>query len=225
MYQLKTNLLVTSMIGIITLVSCESEDAEDVSQQKIETNYSLIYDEAANETTASASFKFGSTSLRLNTPSEVLFNDASLHEDNALGLITYERTFNGVVDGEFRYRNNDNDVYVNVYTLTSVALPESLTQVSLSELIQIKWIGLPIRANESISLRIWNDITSYYVTMDDINATTLQVRGAQMPVELLGQCTIQVDRTFEKRPDQAPDKGGSGKSQWNGPEYSIMVVE
>lgn len=225
MKPLKSILFTTCFAGLMILASCESEDVADVNQEKVETTYSLIYKAKYDETTASANFKFGSTYLKLSSPSEVLFNDHRLQEDEVLGIVTYDKTFNGVVEGEFYYRNNDKNVYRNELMLSAVDLPSALKEISMSDLVLIQWIGEPVQAHETVSVHIWNDQQNFWVGVDDINATSVQVRGADIPVELLGQSTIQIDRTFLKSLDQAPEEGGLGKSQWLSQEYSIKIVE
>lgn len=94
------------LIGIglvIVFISCESEDAADVNQQRIETSYYLSYDQKLDETEARAVFTFGSTYLKLNAPSKVLFGGDKLRESEILGIVGNSRKYDGLINSGILY--------------------------------------------------------------------------------------------------------------------------
>jgi hypothetical protein len=124
-------LILTSIIWS----GCISEDAEDVNQERIRTNYLLQYNAGTERTYVSASFIFGSTFLKLNSPSGVTFNDQSLKETEILGIVSYDRTFNGEVDeAKFVYENSEANIFENTLELAApIDLSDTITQISISQ--------------------------------------------------------------------------------------------
>lgn len=224
----KPSLFFTTVLSsLLVWTSCQSEDAADVNQERIETNYHLVYDASEDETIASASFTFGSTFLKLNSPSEVLFEEDRLRETEILGIVDYRKAYNGeVLSGTFAYTNNEGNTYENTITITDrIDLPASITELSISEGGVIEWIGGAVQSGETVSFHLTNDAHFFVESVSAVNATSLVVRANAIQPELLGQCSMRIERAHKQNLEEAPDAGGNGYGQYFSEEYVVMVTE
>jgi hypothetical protein len=215
-------LILTSIIWS----GCISEDAEDVNQERIRTNYLLQYNAGTERTYVSASFIFGSTFLKLNSPSGVTFNDQSLKETEILGIVSYDRTFNGEVDeAKFVYENSEANIFENTLELAApIDLSDTITQISISQGALIPWVGNKSGARENIELIINNGDVSFYDYIEALNATSFEIKPNELNINLTGAATIRMNRRLEMNLDETPDAGGSGSSIWESEEYAIQIV-
>ncbi len=207
--------------------SCISEDAADVRQSKIVTSYAMLYDGENDETDVSASFRFGSTFLKLSAPSEVTCNELSLKEEEILGIVSYMREFSGSVSSaEFLYRNNEGETFTNKLVLPkSIDLPDTLSQLSVSKGGLIYWVGSALDTFEDVRLTIESDHVLHHENMDSKNASFIEIRANDIPVSMLGQASIYIERVLQVNLEEAPDAGGSGNSTWRSEKFNILITE
>ncbi len=225
---MKRTCLFQSLLIVSTIfwVGCVSENAEDVNQKRIKTNYDLNYDASTKVTEASARFLFGSTYLKLNSPSEVLCNEQSMKRKDLLGIISYERDYNGVLEvARFVYRNEDADVFENTIELpNSIDLSDTITQLSISRGGLIPWLGEKSGSGEKVELSISNGDESYYDFIEAINASAIEIKPNELSANLLGMATIHITRRFDFNLEETPEAGGTGSSTWRSEDYAIKIV-
>ena len=110
---MKTLFYILFSAFLLVFVSCQRESSEDVNQDKIYTEYSLVYDANTDITYARALFKFSNitgTQLELEAPAEVKFDNDILAFNQTLAY--YEKQYVGVkTGGTFTYKDLDNNTY------------------------------------------------------------------------------------------------------------------
>ncbi len=220
-------LFLVLLMSLIVWTSCESEDAADVNQQRIETNYTLAYNAGDRKTTASASFLFGSTFLKINSPSSITFDDDRLKETEILGIVDYQKSYGTKVpSGTFVYTNNDGVVYRNTLSLPAdIDLPSSLTELSIAEGARITWEGAPLKSGETITFHLSGDGGDFYASIGLVNATFIEIDSADIQATLLGQCGMSISRSFSGSLAEATEEGGVAHSQITSETYAVNVVD
>ncbi|HNS42392.1 MAG TPA: hypothetical protein PKN22_06505 [Taishania sp.] len=148
------NIFFTSAIALLVLVSCTKETSDNINQDKIWTEYQLIYNDATHITSVKAIFKFSNalgTLLELKSPAYVLFNSDTLNYNPTMGY--YEKEYPTFVNsGTFTYKDLDNNVFTNaVHLADTVGFPVGLDTISKSAPFQLTWVGAAVKANETIS--------------------------------------------------------------------------
>ncbi len=143
---MKTNffnkvLLVFLIFGI---ASCESEDSENVNQDRIYGAYELFYDQTENTTYAKTTFTFGNltgTRLELSEGASIFFNETAVPFNTIGGF--YELKLAGLVNsGTFTYTDLNGEIFTNSITLRSIAFPENVpTTLDRSQSYDIIWEG------------------------------------------------------------------------------------
>ncbi|WP_421890289.1 hypothetical protein [Marinoscillum sp.] len=220
-------LLIALLMSSVIWISCESEDAADVNQQRIETNYTLSYQAGDNKTTASASFLFGSTFLKINSPGSITFDGDRLKETEILGIVDYQKSYSAkVAGGTFVYTNNDGEVYENTLSLPAdIDLPASLTELSIAEGAKIAWEGAPLKSGETITFHLSGDGGDFYASISLVNATFIEIDSADIHATLLGQCGMSISRSFTGSLAEATEEGGVAHAQVTSETYAVNVVE
>lgn len=219
-------LFALGMAALSVWTSCESEDAADVNQQRIQTDYSISYDTSKDQTLVWAQFRFGSTFLKLNHPSSVTFENDKLREEEILGVVQYRKQYSGeVTSGTFRYVNSEEDDYQNTLSLPSVIdLPATLPEFSMADGVTIKWEGDPVQNGETITLYLSNDNHLFMETTTVVGATMIQVEAGKIQSELLGECQVKIGRVFRTSLDEAPEEGGFGRSEFTSEAVGVVVA-
>ncbi|MBP2834051.1 hypothetical protein J8281_17780 [Aquimarina sp. U1-2] len=137
------------MLGAI---GCESEDSENVDQDRIYAAYELFYDETENVTYAKTTFSFGNltgTRLELSEGASIIFNDTAIPFNNVGGF--YELKLAGLVNsGTFLYTDLDGEVFSNLITLRAVNFPENIpTILDRSQSYELIWQGASVAEGAS----------------------------------------------------------------------------
>jgi hypothetical protein len=148
------NIFFTSAIALLVLVSCTKETSDNVNQDKIWTEYQLIYNDDTHITSVKAIFKFSNalgTLLELKSPAYVLFNSDTLNYNPTMGY--YEKQYTTFVNsGTFTYKDLNNNVFTNaVHLADTVGFPAGLDTISKSTPFQLTWVGAAVKANETIT--------------------------------------------------------------------------
>ncbi|MCO5259440.1 MAG: hypothetical protein M9916_04790 [Crocinitomicaceae bacterium] len=152
-----------SAISLAILTSCTKETSDNVNQDKIWTEYQLIYNDNTHITSVKAIFKFSNalgTLLELKSPAYVLFNSDTLNYNPVGGW--YEKEYTTFVNsGTFKYKDLDNNVFTNSVVLAdTIGFPTSgLDTIVKSVPLQITWLGSPVKAKETISAWVNSNVT------------------------------------------------------------------
>lgn len=156
------NLLIAFATGMIVFTSCQTEDSASVDQNRIYTNYELLYDKNTDKTYARAQFHFGNllgTTLQLSDPAEVQFNGDVLAYKP--GLAYYEKEYAGKVStGTFTYKDANGVEYKNtVSNLPTIDFPANFNSVTRNQANTFDWTGTALSAGEEVYLFIGNTTT------------------------------------------------------------------
>lgn len=217
------------VIFSIPTISCETESASDVNQERIYTTYQLGYDSQTGQTEANATFYFGGltgTVLELEPPSEVTINDLSMEKKTGL-ILFYDRDFPELVEeGTFRFTDANGKLYTNM-----IPLPESIdfeipsSTISKSSDYVLSWTGEPIQQFESVSATISNNMSSTTFSETGVGATSITLQAEQLGTLENGQYTIVLRKSYGPPLLESPEAGGFIMSYYYSPERTLEVQD
>lgn len=134
-----------SLTALITLLltACHTEQSSDVNQNRIYTQYELVYNADEDITYARAWFRFGNatgTQLELSSPSEVTFEGEKLSFVKLLGY--YEKKFAGLKNsGVFKWEDTEGTAYENTVALSSIAIGSLSDTLPRTAALNVPWTG------------------------------------------------------------------------------------
>jgi hypothetical protein len=148
--------LTLALIGTLFLSACTKEDSKDVNQDKVYSEYELIYNKNTDKTTAVARFKFGGatgTLLELSSPAQVTFNGDVLAYSALWGA--HIKEYAGVVStGTFVYTDNNSATYTNAVGAPVAIAFSAIDTISNTAAYTFSWTGDTISAGETVVLTI-----------------------------------------------------------------------
>ncbi|QLE00288.1 hypothetical protein HX109_01415 [Galbibacter sp. BG1] len=145
-------LILLCAVALSFFTSCETENSEDVTQNRIFTSYEILYLQDEDKTVAKATFTFGNASgtrLELSEGASVTFNDKKIPFNSLLG--NYELEMSGLVEsGTFTYTDIEGNTFTNEFAIKPIAFVENVpTTIERSKSYDIDWIGDPVGSGES----------------------------------------------------------------------------
>lgn len=193
-------------------VSCVKEDASDVNQDKIYTEYELFYDKNTDKTIALARFKFGGitgTLLELDSTSEVTFNGDKLAYNAFFGA--HVKDYSGLVSGgKFVYKNLKDEVFENtVPAFESIEFP-AIDTIRKNAAYTLSWTGTALKPDQEVGLAIngINQADAQLFATDLDGATSLILPLNKLQALGTGKATCVMDRwTILKTIDGTPEGG------------------
>ncbi len=151
---MKSNSLIilASIFMTFFLFGCETENSEDVNQDRIFVAYELFYDQPEDVTYAKVVFTLGNltgTRLELSEGASITFDGTTIPFENVRGV--YELKLSGLVNnGSFVYNDLDGEKFTNSITLRSVDFPSDVpTTINRSQSYEITWTGEPVGEGSS----------------------------------------------------------------------------
>jgi hypothetical protein len=223
-------LLVLSLASVAPiLTSCETESSDAVSQDRIYTDYSLVYDRAEDKTYARAAFKFGSTTgtaLQLAAPSTVTVDGDAMTFVPLLNY--YEKQYAGQrAQATFTFQDKDGKSYVNtVSDLAPAEFPASLTSLSKTSAYTLTWDGLPLRDLEVLDVILdgpgQSDPIQYFQTTA-AGGTNIILEANKISQVLSGNAQIFLNRTRIVPLQQPTSAGGTRISRYQARSRTVTV--
>jgi hypothetical protein len=150
------------LLPLIGLTACGTGRSADVKQSTIEQSYELTYNEATSQLRASASFHYENTlgtSLKLTEGSTISFNGTPMKYNNPLNAASYQLEMQmlrtPVLPMEFRYVNNDGEVFVTqarVPSPTVIQLPQEGEIVRSDRELAVLMQGDPLIKGDELTL-------------------------------------------------------------------------
>jgi hypothetical protein len=211
------------------LHSCAKENASDVNQAKIYTDYEVFYDKNSDVTTVVARFRFGGatgTILELDDQSYVRFNTDTLAYNGVYG--GHVKQYAGrITSGSFTYKNNDGSVFVNSIPVCDTAVfSPSFTQLQKSQAQTITWMGSALAPNQSVGIFIgtpaWGQDALAYQDLD--GATNIVLGINQMSSLAVGSATAYMDRQTEVAVAQGTSEGGRIRTKYRALNHGIQII-
>jgi hypothetical protein len=195
--------------------SNETANSDAVKQSEIFQQYSVGYNMAERELTATATFRFGGangTTLLLVKPSSVLFeNQAMPNETNVFSGTYYEMNFQtGIKPGyQFVYTDGDGKSYVNRALIIPAEITSAPKLIDKNEGFSVSW-DYPLQNGESIHLfvedKTGNTATVYY---NAVGSTTMKMNPAELKNLKTGEVHVFLVRENISALENAAHLGGS----------------
>ncbi len=213
----------------LLLTSCAKENASDVNQEKIYTDYEVFYNENTDKTWVLAKFRFGGptgTILELDSTSYVTFNNDTLPY-NILYTGHFKEYAGRITIGSFKYENVLGQTFVNSIPAVDVlAFAADFDTLKKSQAQTITWVGTPLAANESVGIFIGNGAwgQAALTWQDNDGATGIVLGITQMAALGVGNSTVFMDRQNEENVTQGTSKGGKIRAKYRALNRVVQVV-
>ena len=216
-------------IVLLFITGCESEDSENVEQDRIYALYELFYNENENLTLARTTFYFGNptgTKLELSGGASITFDGEALSYNPTLAY--YELAITGPVSsGTFVYTDLDGNTFTNPVAITAVDFPAGqATTLDKSEPYEIAWEGSALVAGESVTVSLVPNAVSETKLFLQVNigATSIVLTpGRLADIEsTVGQ--LVMDRFTSSEPAQATSAGGEVVGHYRAPNLSVDIL-
>lgn len=219
------------MFAIATLLgSCEKENASDVNQDKIYTDYEMFYDKNSDVTKVLARFRFGGptgTILEIDGNAVVMFNQDTLPYN---GWYTghYKEYAGRISSAAFTYKNLDGNTFVNnVPTCDTIAFSPSFTTLQKSNAQTITWVGSSVAANQMVGIYIgtWAWDQDALALQTGVGATNIVLGTDKMSGLTNGSGTAFMERTTETNVSQGTSEGGKIRHKYKALNQQINIVD
>lgn len=210
---------------VISCVSTEVSNSEDVNQNKIYQKYAIrCY--AGDKASAEAVFRFASikgNSLVLNNPASIKINENKMWGDKVIfrGYV-YKNTIQLAEDAIYTYEYTDADKkkYINSIAIRPVEFRQKVYKITRGETNKIEVQPTQVKFNESLKLKLTiNDTSTISITAPTGNLDLFTIRASQLNGIARGGGTMQLTRSVKEK---LQDKTASG-GQISGSYYSERV--
>ncbi|MFK7784970.1 MAG: hypothetical protein AB8B56_07635 [Crocinitomicaceae bacterium] len=224
-----------STIGIALLsvlffaVSCKKEASSNIDQNRIYTDYEIVYHESANQTRAQAMFRLDNQSgkkIELTYPARVGFNDQNMAWKNVGGYYHSAYPGNGL-NGSFTYFDFDENVYENTtVSIDPITLPFGFNSISTNGNFFLPWIGSSIQPGETVRVKISGGdqsgseefstsiVGANYITLDQFKLNRLE----------LGTALIEIEREYVSGIQQSTLAGGRITTRYEATRILVNIM-
>ncbi len=217
-------------VHLSSCASSEIANSEDVNQDKIHQFYGVYFNANNGDNyIVESQFRFGGnkgTTLRLSDPSAVTVNGEEMNEEtNVLRGCSYESSLSGKNQFEFLFKDTEEKEYKNSCEVWSAEL-KSFKEIDAENSLQIKWIGAPLKSNETISLTIKDADSNMASTSTDVfGATYLIINPSDMGNILAGNAEAFLTRIYSNNLAEATDDGGIIYTEYISKKISIDIIK
>ena len=212
-----------------TFFSCSKENASDVNQSKIYSDYEVFYDSNSDKTWVVARFRFGGatgTILELDSTAYVKFNADTLPY-NVVFQAHFKEYAGRVTTGTFTYRNLNNDVYVNTLpAYDTIAFADDFDTIRKSVANTIAWAGSPLAANDNVGIFIggWQWGQAALKLQTGAGATSMVLGTNETSSLQPGPATCYMDRATDVAITQGTPEGGRIRGKYRARTKVVQVV-
>lgn len=209
-----------TFLFLLTFSSCRKVDSSTVNQNTIYAFYKFGYGAEVNRTSVSASFIQenidpgwfeGDTHIILDSLASITFNNFPLEGPNLFGI--YSAGSPGFIsEGTFAYTDVGGTVYTNTAQIDSIDFI-GLDTIYFGQETEIVWQGLPVKANEAITLLLIESgkeepIQKHFVTHEiDAEKLVLSIPEIHSMQPGVYDCTLKREHTIFKL-EEGSLKGG-----------------
>lgn len=217
------------VLAAFATVACDKENASDVNQNKIYTDYEVFYNKNTDKTWVVARFRFGGptgTILELDSGAYVLFNNDTLPY-NGIFMGHYKEYAGQLSSGTFTYHNLNGQNFVNSLPVyDTLAFQAGFDTLRKSQAQTIGWDGSALAPNQGVGIFVggwtWGDDALAY--QDGDGATSLVLGINQMNNLPVGPATVYMDRQTELNLNQATPEGGKIRGKFRAKNRVVQVV-
>ena len=218
-----------SLLVISILTSCAKENASDVNQDKIYTDYEVFYNQNTDKTWVVAKFRFGGptgTILELDSTSYVTFNGDTLAY-NVFYTGHFKEYAGRITAGTFKYENVAGQIYENsIPTVDVLAFAADFDTLKKTQAQTITWVGTALGSNETVGILIGNGAWGQAaLALQDLDGATNLILGIpQMTSLAIGNSTVYMDRQHELDVIEGTSKGGKIRAKYRALNRVVQVV-
>jgi len=191
----------TFAVVLITMFSCRKENSEKVDQDKIWTDYRVVYRSDLDSTLARVTFREENASgvnLKLSSKSSLLVNNQEGKYDNL-----YLRYENGITGGvksvDFKYTDLDDNVFANtVEILNDIAVPGNLDTIYKDSTMFVPWEGSPIEEGETVWMVLDGSLNNKlpYISIDSVSKNGVYIVPDSLAPLSLGNIYVHFERWY-----------------------------
>jgi len=218
-----------AILFVSLLNSCAKENASDVNQDKIYTDYEVFYNQNTDKSWVIAKFRFGGptgTILELDSTSYVLFNNDTLAY-NPFYTGHFKEYAGRITSGTFKYVNINNQIFINsIPSVDVLAFAADFDTLKKSQAQTITWVGSALATNEAVGIFVGNGAwgQSALSWQDADGATNLVLGINQMTSLAIGNSTVYMDRQHELDVVEGTSKGGKIRAKYRALNKVVQVV-
>ncbi len=218
-----------AILSVLFLTACKKEASVNIDQNRIYSEYELVYDQESNQTTTSAIFRVDHSSgkkIELVYPSRIGFNGESLAYRKMLGQYDNVRSGNNL-QGAFSYFDNDQKEYSNsAGEISPIDIPFGMNSISRSGNFFLPWNGAALQSGETVEVIISGGsqsgsktfnataVGSSYIVLDQYKLNNL----------VAGTATIQITRQKTAGLQSSNLSGGRITSIYKGRKVQINIT-
>jgi hypothetical protein len=229
---MKMKLLLTPFLMALFLVGCSTatESSDKVDQDSIHQSYSVSYDEAQDQTSAIAEFRFGDasgTTLSLKGNSKVTHNLFSLREMSLAGTM-YTGDGSGLkAQHQFKFVDTNGKEYLNAIDIAPIAIPSSTPNtVRAGNDLVVKWDGSPLAQGESVTIYLRGTTQSLQLaSVRQIGATSILLPKTDVAKAGRGPATLELKRARNTNLQNATKRGGSLNASYTTKKFSLTIAD
>lgn len=210
--------------------SCESEDSENVNQDKIYASYVLEYNANDDVTYARSNFNFGNalgTKLELSDDANVKVNDDELTFKQVLAF--YEKTYTGLLSkGDFVYTDVENNKFENtVEMVNAIAFEDLPATASRNSSLEVKWSGGAIEKGEIVTITIdgsgEQDIKVFVET--GVGAESKILKASELKDLGLEDAKFYIRRSKDMPATDVTSAGGTVIARYDGKPQVVDITD
>lgn len=241
---LKTILAILT-ISVLLLSGCtpvETGNIKDVTQSEIFQNYSFTSDGSSTTATAKLSFAGANgTTLKLTSPSKVLFNGQPLDEKTGTYTGTYyEKRFDTTLNsGTFTFTDTKGKTYTNTVGIPTIDFKTSPTAINRSAITRLPIVNGDKIANSSVTIEIEYENKQgfqekkvpVFPNKQDVNSAYFDAKTNSIVIEPniwqgvdANKIELQITSNTETKLQQGTSIGGKISSEFIGKKiYSNLI--
>lgn len=188
----KSKAFLVSIISVFILTACSSNEigeSKDVAQDKIYQSYSISYSEGNTNAEVFCQFRFAGsngTTLVLNSPSQLQFDEEKLNVDSSAGSGAFYRTYkpadNFFGKHSFVFTSTDGKKLENTFSFDNFKLVNTPATISKKQAFNLNFETTALQGDDYIEVGTSNTDSSFSVThntTDEGNFITIPAKELQ----------------------------------------------
>lgn len=200
-----------------------------VEQRIIFPSYSAQYDAATQSLTATVTFQKDNESgefIKLSSDSYVFFNQDAMKQMSDKERPCYyffEKTDVAECPENvmFSYNNDEGRIFSNQLNIKSIQIAE--VSLSRNQDNLVKYMGLPLTEDETISLVLTKDDHQYEISPEVAENNNLLISASMLQELKAGTYDAHLQRTSYSTSVKAMDRGGSAETSYHSKSYKITI--
>lgn len=219
-----------ALLSILFFTACKKEASINIDQNRIYSDYDVVYDQTSNQTTAQAIFRVDSKSgkkIELTYPARVGFNDENMDWRKLGGYYVSKRS-GDFLNGSFTYIDVDENSFENLGVgINSIDLPFGLNNISKNGNFFLPWTGAALQSGETIKVKISGGSQSGTKTFNAslIGSSYISLDQYKLNDLVTGTAQIQIQREKITGLQQSNLSGGRITSTYKGRKITVNITE